>query len=197
MAIARRPILRVRYPAGDKPHYGLFFGAASIYKGIKLFHSRIHGLGLQGNPANAVIVARFLAAMAARNPDGLGAARASIKVDGKRLDSDRYMLILTHTLEQLIFGVRPHWGEEEGSLRLTAVNANPRYFMRVLAGIFQGRRSRLAIPENGFYSHNAHEIRIVLDGGFAVDGELFQADSRQGEIVLDAGGQAAFLRLAS
>lgn len=193
--IVRRPVLRVRHPSGRPPLYGLFFGAASIYKGINLFHSRIHGLGLQGNPANALILARFLMAIAIRDFDELGAAGASITIDGKQLDTNRYMLILTHTLEQLIFGIQPHWGEEEGALRLTAVTANPKFFLRVMAAICQGRRSRMAIPENGFHSHNAHEVRMALDGGFAIDGELFQTDPRQGELVLDAGGQAAFLRL--
>jgi hypothetical protein len=63
-----------------------------------------------------------------------------------------------------------------------------------MAALSLGRHSRLAVPENGFHSHNAREIRMALDGGYALDGELFQADSRQGELVLDAGGQAAFLR---
>jgi hypothetical protein len=193
--IVRRPILRVRHPAGHAPYYGLFFGAASIYRGIRLFHSRIHGLGLQGNPANALIIARYLAAIAARNFDELGAAQATITVDGTPLGTERFMLIMTHTLEQLIFGMRPHWGNEEGALRLTAVTAAPKFTLRVMAALCQCRRSRLAIPENGFYSHNAHEIRMALDGGFAVDGELFQAESRQGDLILDAGGQAAFLRL--
>lgn len=194
IGIVRRPILRVQHPAVRIPQYGLFFGAASIFKGINLFHSRIHDLGLQGNPANAVIVARFLAAIAARDLEELGTARATITVDGTPLATARYMLILTHTLEQLIFGLRPHWGKEEGPLRLTAVTADHRFFLRVMAAISLGRRPRLAIPENGFHSHNAQEIRMALDGGYALDGELFQADSRQGELVLDAGGQAAFLR---
>ena len=193
--ITRRPILRVRHPDGRLPLYGLFFGAACVYKGINLFHSRIHGLGLQGRPANALIVARYLAAIAARDFSKLGAARASISVDGRRLETNDYMLILTYSLEQLIFGMQPHWGQEEGPLRLTAATAHPRYFLRVMAAMCQSRRSRLATPANGYHSHNAHEVRIALDGGFALDGELFQVDSHQGELVLDAGGQAAFLRL--
>jgi hypothetical protein len=195
-SILRRPILRVRHPASEIPHYGLFFGAAVIYKGIRLFHSRIHGLGLKGRPANALILMRYLAAIAARNFDALGAARARITVDGKPLGANRFMMILCYTLDQLIFGMRPHWGQEEGALRLTTVGADPQFVLRVMAAICQGRRSRRATPANGFYSHNAHEIRIALDGGFALDGELFQAAPHQGELILDAGGQAAFLRLS-
>ena len=194
-SIVRRPILRVRHPDGLIPHYGLFFGAAAIYRGIRLFHSRIHGLGLRGRPANALILARYLAAAAARDLEALGATRAKITVDGTPLEAKRFTLILSYTLERLIFGMRPHWGQEEGALRLTAVSADSKFFVRTMAALCQGRRSRLGTAENGFYSHNAHEIRIALDGGFALDGELFQAAPHQGELVLDAGGQAAFLRL--
>ena len=193
--IVRRPILRLRHPTIRLPLYGLFFGAASIAKGIDLFHARIHGTGLEGNPANALILARFLMAIAARDLDRLGAARATITVDGNTLPAEQFILILTYTLERLIFGMQPHWGEEEGALRLTAAAANSRHFLRVMAAMCQGRRSRLAIPQNGFFSHNAHEVRMSLDGSFTLDGELFEIDARQGELVLDAGGQAAFLRL--
>jgi hypothetical protein len=193
--IVRRPILRLRHPARQLPLYGLFFGAAAIYQGIRLFHSRIHGLGLRGRPANALILARYLAAIAYRDLDALGATQAKITVNGAPLEAKRFTLILSYTLEQLIFGMRPHWGQEEGALRLTAVSADAKFILRVVAAICQGRRSRLGDSENGFYSHNAHEIRIALDGGFALDGELFTATPHQGELVLDAGDQAAFLRL--
>lgn len=193
--IVRRPILRLRHPASQLPLYGLFFGAAAIYQGICLFHSRIHGLGLRGRPANALILARYLAAIASRDLDALGATQAKITVDGTPLEAKRFTLILSYTLEQLIFGMRPHWGQEEGALRLTAVSADAKFILRVMAAICQGRRSRLGVSENGIYSHNANEIRIALDGGFALDGELFSATPHQGELVLDACGQAAFLRL--
>ena len=194
--IVRRPILRLQHPTIRLPLYGLFFGAASISKGINLFHKRIHGTGLEGNPANALILARFLMAIAARDLNELGAARATITVDGNTLPAEHFILILTYTLERLIFGMQPHWGTEDGVLRLTAAAATSRHFLRVMAAMCQGRRSRLAIPPNGFYSHNAHEVRMVLNGSFTLDGELFEVDAHQGELVLDAGGQAAFLQLS-
>ena len=194
--IVRRPILRLQHPTIRIPLYGLFFGAASISKGIDLFHSRIHGTGLEGNPANAFILVRFLMAIAARDLNELGAARATITVDGKTLPAEQFILILTYTLERLIFGMQPHWGDEDGMLRFTAATASSRHFLRVMAAMCQGRRSRLARPQNGFFSHNAQEVRMALDGRFTLDGELFEVDARQGELVLDAGGQAAFLQLS-
>ena len=193
--IQRRPVLRVRHPSLPAPQYGMFFGAACIHKGIELFHSRVHGLGLSGEPAHMVIVARFLAALASGDLEGLGAATASVRVDGQALAPHRYMLLLIHSLEQLILGLRPHWGQEDAPLRMTAVSSEPRHFLRVLTSLLCRRRSRLATPANGYFSHNCNEIRLSLASGFAIDGEIFTVDPRLGNLLIDDGGQAAFLRL--
>ncbi|MCG6908273.1 MAG: acylglycerol kinase family protein [Desulfobacteraceae bacterium] len=190
-----RPVLRVRRPAPDLPLYGMFFGAACIYGGIELFHSRVRGLGLRGGPAQLVILARLLAALAAGETAVLKPAAAEIRVDGTRLAPRRFMFITVHTLDGLIFGLRPFWGEGRGALRLTAISAPPRRFMRVLPSLLWGRRTRHTRPENGYFSFNSDQIRLALDGGFALDGERFRADPHQGELILDVGGQATFLRV--
>jgi diacylglycerol kinase (ATP) len=190
-----RPVLRVSGPASPRPLYGMFFGAACIYGGIELFHSRVRGLGLRGGPAQLVILARLLAALAAGETAVLQPAAAQIRVDGARLAPRRFMFITVHTLDGLIFGLRPFWGEGRGPLRLTAISARPRRFMRVLPSLLWGRPTRHTRPENGYYSFNGDQIRLALDGGFALDGERFRADSRQGELTIDVGGQATFLRV--
>ena len=190
-----RPVLRVRRPAADLPLYGMFFGAACIYSGIQLFHERLRGLGLRGGPAQLVILARLLAALAAGETAALTPAAAEIRVDGARLAPRRFMFITVHTLDHLIFGFRPFWGEGCGALRLTAISAQPRRFMRVLPSLLWGRRTRYTRPQNGYFSFNGDQIRLALDGGFALDGERFRADPRRGELILDVGGLATFLRV--
>ncbi|MFY9941683.1 MAG: diacylglycerol kinase family protein [Desulfobacterales bacterium] len=190
-----RPVLRVRRPAADLPLYGMFFGAACIYGGIELFHDRLRGLGLRGGPAQLVILARLLAALAAGETAVLRPAAAEIRVDGARLAPRRFMFITVHTLDHLIFGFRPFWGEGRGPLRLTAISARPRRFLRVLPSLLWGRRTRHTRPENGYFSFNGDQIRLALHGGFALDGERFRADPRQGELILDVGGRATFLRV--
>ncbi|HSM74255.1 MAG TPA: diacylglycerol kinase family protein [Desulfobacterales bacterium] len=190
-----RPVLRVRGPAAELPLYGMFFGAACIYSGIELFHSRVRGLGLRGGPAQLVILARLLAALAAGQTAVLKPAAAEIRVDGARLAPRRFMFITAHTLDGLIFGLRPFWGEGRGALRLTAISARPRRLLRVLPSLLWGRRTRHTRPENGYFSFNGDQIRLALDGGFALDGERFRADPRHGELILEVGGQATFLRV--
>jgi hypothetical protein len=193
--LVTRPVLRVRCPPPGSPLYGMFFGAACIYSGVQLFHDRLRGLGLRGGPAQLVIVARLLAALAAGETEVLKPAAAEIRVDGARLAPGRFMFITAHTLDGLIFGLRPFWGEGRGALRLTAISAPPRRFLRVLPSLLWGRRTRHTRPENGYFSFNCDQIRLALDGGFALDGERFRADPRRGELILEVGGQATFLRV--
>jgi len=190
-----RPVLRVRRPASPMPLYGMFFGAACVYAGIELFHSRVRGLGLRGGPAQLVVLARLLAALAAGETAVLTPAAAEIRVDGARLAPRRFMFITVHTLDHLILGLKPFWGEGRGALRLTAISAQPRRFMHVLPSLLWGRPTRHTRPENGYFSFNGDEIRLALDGGFALDGERFRADCRQGGLTIDVGGLATFLRV--
>ena len=190
-----RPILRVGRPVAPSPIYGLFLGAASIFHGIQLFHTHLRGMGLKGNPANMFIVTRLMAAFATRNFEALGATRATIRLAQRSLPAERYILIVAHTLERLILGLRPHWGDEAGPLRLTAISATPRHFYKSFFHLLCGRYSRHLTPQNGYFSHNADEIQLKLDGGFAIDGETYLADADQGELRIDVGGQAAFVRL--
>ena len=59
----------------------------------------------------------------------------------------------------------------------------------------RGQRCRMRTPENGYFSHNASEVRLKLNSGFMLDGELHPAGPDPQEVVLNNGGQASFLRL--
>jgi hypothetical protein len=59
----------------------------------------------------------------------------------------------------------------------------------------RGRQNPQIKPANGYISHNVDEIQLTLNGGFSLDGQLYQADSRQRPVVVAYGGHASFLQL--
>ncbi len=193
--IARCPVMRVRHPSQHTPQFGMFVGAAAIHRGIELFHSRVHGMGLTGDPAHLLILSRFLAALVSRNAAALGAAPALIHVDDRRLSSRHFLLIAAFSLDRLIMGLRPRWTREGGPIHLTAISADPRHFIPALPSLLWGKPTRRAIEKNGFFSQSGHTIRLSLTGGYAVDGERFFADSREGDLLIDVGGYADFIRI--
>jgi hypothetical protein len=152
-------------------------------------------MGLSGDPAHLMILARFLLALARRDDALVAPVPARIRADRCGLGSGDYLLLLVTTLERLILGLRPFWSRGSGPLRLTAVSARPRGLLRALPALVRGRRNSHATPDNGYLSRCADEIQLALDGGFAVDGELFPADPRSGPVLVQNGGFADFLLL--
>ena len=193
--ILRRAVLRVENSSHPQPLYGMFFGAGCIYQGIQFFHSRVHKLGLSGDPAHLLIFARFLLGLARREDALVAPVSTAIRTGREDIAEGDYLLIMISTLDRLILGLHPFWAQGDNPLHLTAVSTGFRHLFRAMPALTKGHRNRYASPENGYVSVNAHEIRLNMDGGFAIDGELFRADPKRGPLVIQEGGIAEFLRL--
>jgi diacylglycerol kinase (ATP) len=194
--ILRRAVLKVENSSHPEPLYGMFFGAGCITQGIEFFHSRVQKLGLSIGPAHLLIFARFLLGLARREDALLAPVPAAIRADRTEIAEGDYLLMLISTMDRLILGLRPFWAQDDNPLHLTAVRAGFRHLFRgALQAMAQGRRNRYASPENGYVNVNAREIRLDMDGAFAIDGELFRADRERGPVVIQEAGPADFLRL--
>jgi diacylglycerol kinase family enzyme len=193
--VKQRAVLQVQAPGFAEPLFGLFFGAGIICQAIRFFHDRVKTWGLRGGSAQALIVGRYLLALAAKNRDVASPVAMNISLDGKRVDGRQYLLVIVSTLEKLILGFRPYWGCEEGPLKFTAVRAHPQHMLQTVLGLAFGRNSRHPGTEHGFVSHNVHEIELDFRGEFALDGELYTPAAGCGPVVLQKGGPASFLRL--
>jgi hypothetical protein len=192
--ILKRPVLRVEVP-DQESLCGMFFGAAGICQGIRFFHDKIHGLGLRGQLAPGLVIARFLLALARRNSEYVVQVPITIAVNEDPPKQRDSLLVLVTTLERLFFGLRPYWGTENGPLHYTAVFGRPRHLLRALPYLLRGRKCRSGSPEHGYFSHNANELHLSLDSSFALDGEFYTPDSRLGPVVVKNAGPVSFLRL--
>ena len=193
--VERRAVMQVQAPGFVQPLFGLFFGAGIIYQAIQFFHDRVKTWGLRGRSAQALILGRYLLALATKSRDVVSPVPMDIGMDGTRVVGQQCLLVLISTLEKLILGLRPYWGCEEGPLRFTALRAQPKHLLRTLLGLACGRNCRHPGTQQGYLSHNAHEIELDFRGGFALDGELYKPVDGCGPVVVKKGGQASFLRL--
>jgi len=193
--ILQRPVLRVQ-GAGDRgPLYGMFFGAACIYQGIQFFHAKLRARGIHGELAHGVILVRYLLALACKERDVVAPESLTIELNPGRSEQRQVILVLISTLERLILGLRAYWGSEQGALHFTAVDAKPKRLLTVLLNLLCGRRSRHLMPEFGYRSHNISRVRLTLQRGFTLDGELYRPDLQPGQLIVEKGGQASFLQL--
>jgi hypothetical protein len=190
-----RPVLQVQAP-GHQTRYGMFFGTSAIYQGIQYFHQKLNIKGLRGEIGPALTILRFLWSTVRQGSDFIPPVPVSVAMDDNPPQQFDSFVILVSTLERLFLGLYPYWGSESGPLHYTAVRARPRHLLRALPSILRGRSGVHGTPENGFYSHNAHEIKLNLDSGFTLDGQLYTPENQQEPTVVRYGGTASFLEIS-
>jgi len=190
-----RPVLQVQAP-GNPTRYGMFFGASAIYQGIQYFHRKLNTKGLRGEVGPGLTILRFLWSATRRGSDFIPPVPVSVALDDNPPQQFDSLVVLVSTLERLFLGLYPFWGSESGPLHYTAVRARPRHLLRALPSVLRGRSGAHGRPENGFYSHNSHEIKLNLTSGFTLDGQLYTPENRQEPTVVRYGGTATFLGIS-
>jgi len=194
LQVIQRPVLQVTAP-GHQTRYGMFFGASAIYQGIQYFHRNVNTRGLRGEIGPGLTILRFLWSAARRRSNFIPSVPIAVSVDDTPQRQFDSLVVLVSTLERLFLGLYPYWGNETGPLHYTAVRAQPRCLLRALPSILRGRRGPYGTTANGFYSHNAHAIKLNLDSGFTLDGQLYEPYDRREPTVVRCGGTASFLRM--
>ena len=192
--VVQRPVLQVQAP-GHQTYYGMFFGASAIYQGIEYFHRKINTKGLRGELGPGITILRFLWSAVRQRSGFIPPIPVSVTIDDKQAQNFDSFVVLVSTLERLFLGIHPYWGVESGPLHYTAVRAYPQHLLMALPALLRGRQSHVGTNENGFYSHNAHEIKLSLGGGFTLDGQLYTPESQEKPTVVRYGGVANFIRI--
>ncbi|MEJ2761138.1 MAG: diacylglycerol kinase family protein [Gammaproteobacteria bacterium] len=189
--LVRRRAVRIQQQ-GRPDVYGMFFGAGAIAGGVDYFQSRIKKTGMTGEMAAGLVVLKFLGELlVGRRGRIMLPVRASLAetVGG---EEGSYMLILVSTLDRLLLGTRPYWGEGNEPLHFTCIRESPRRFWLSLAPLVTGCGGRLR-GEDGYRSRNVGEVEIMMDDRFVLDGELYSAQSGNGPLRLSATEPAVFL----
>jgi len=89
--------------------------------------------------------------------------------------------------------MRPYWGTETGALHCTWIEYRAQSLLRLFPSVLRGKPRAGATPERGYFSHNAGEIRLWLDGTFTLDGDMHPASTATGPLVITEGGKLEFL----
>lgn len=194
VARIQRSVLRLQVP-GHEVKYGMFFGAASISQGVQYYRKNLHNKRLRGVPGICLTLVRYVwEAIRQRERDAIS-THITVSLDKQPPQEEDFMLLLVSTLDQLFFGLRPFWGVESGPLRFTAVRSRARYLLQVLPALSRGRKAEKGTRENGYYSHNADEVKLYLEESVALDGEVYTPESGQKPTLLKCGGNITFLQL--
>lgn len=188
-----RPFLLVEH--GERaPICGMFFGAGAVADGVGFFNRRLRTLGLGDRLFSRLSIARVLLSLALRGTrtKTLG-ARVVASVDGQAAREHLCIFTLASTLQRLVIGTRPFWGNDRGPLGFTLVEKGARAFWRSLPRIARGSRGDRLTPERGYFSWNATSVELTFDGPFVVDGEAYEARAAEGPVRLSAPREVGWL----
>jgi hypothetical protein len=191
--VERRPVLCV--DLADGPQYAMMFGAGAVYDGIRFARGQLASHGMRGQLGAGIALATFITrVLTGRAGTMFPPLAADVQLDGVDLPPTRYFGILTSTMDRQFLGVSPYWGTEPGPIRFSAMRERPQHLARVIVPAMRGRPSPWLQPEHGYRSRNVDEVVITFDGGFTLDGELFDPAGRAQRLVLTARRAAYFLR---
>ncbi len=185
-----RPVLRMDLGA-QGVQYGTFLGAGILYNAIRLTHDRFPDGRAQGFLGASLTTTTLLGrAVLGRYGGVLSPEKCEVSLDGVPVGPGEYLLVMATTLDRLFLRMNPFWGVEDAPVRFGTVAARLggwRTMMRVLRGLPPGR------PDPGYISHNVHSVTLRMDGGFTIDGELF--DPEPGRLVrISADDRVRFVR---
>jgi hypothetical protein len=77
-------------------------------------------------------------------------------------------------------------------LRLTVMEQHCTKFLGTFVSIARGRPNRNAIPQSGYFSHNAGRIELSMNGSLNLDGEIIHT---AGKVVVSATPCLEFIKL--
>jgi diacylglycerol kinase (ATP) len=193
----KRSILRIRLASNQKPLHGMFFGVGAIYHGTQMGRETKQTIGRLGEWGAGLILAKFLWALATGSRKGLQSVTVGVSTGEARIKYQEYLVVLVTTLERLFLGMKPFWSSTSGPLRFTSLQVPYRYLWRVLPTLLRGKSHPLATNDHGYMSENLSQIRLILNSGFVVDGEMHLPLQQDEPIILELAGELSFVRLPS
>lgn len=192
--VLTRRLIRCEATPGARPLHGMFFGAAAICRAILACRASVHPLRIEAEAAAGVTLAGLLLRRllcGGQNDPVFRGERITVQVDNEEAAEGSYLLLLATTLDRLVLGSRPFWGEGAGGLRFTSIAHPPPHLLRALWPLLTGRRP--AGADGAYVSRNVHRLSLAMDGPWTLDGEMFTGRPER-PVVLQEGAEVCFLR---
>ena len=186
-------VLSLQRTPQEAPIHGMFMGTAAFYRAVMLTYNEIHPIGAERHFAVALSIAVAVFRLFARrnHPKSLWHGdQIGLGIDDSPVAEREYLLFLATTLDHLILGLMPFWGEGEGSLKLTSIDFPPKRLVRALWPLATGR-PKPWLAETGYRSGFARECRLTQTCPIIFDGEIVTPENGT-PVVVRADRQVTF-----
>lgn len=173
-----RPVLSLDLGGGEPTVHGMFMGSAAFYRGTMMGRGSFHPMGAEGPAVVGLSLGLVVMRALMGRPGGILQGDAmTLTPDGDPGASREgdYFLLLATTLDHLILGLTPFWGDGDGPLRLTTVAYPPTRLARALIPLARGR-PRPWMTDNGYHSRRLKCLTLVSACPIVFDGQTFTPD---------------------
>ena len=103
----------------------MFFAVGLIARAVIFSQSKIKQLGITGEIYSGIITLGYLAGVLLGRRSGAWApVKMSIMERNVELHRGSFAFLFASTLDRLLFGMRPYWGQEQEPLHVTFVRTN-------------------------------------------------------------------------
>lgn len=190
--VIERSLIRVDYDRSKPAVCGMFFGTAAVCDAIVLRRRLFPQKWLPDPIAAAMTLAVVLGNAAVGRPGVLSGQTIGIDAAGNSTPARQYTIVIATTLEKILLGGHPFWGEQRGAIKLTSIGSPPRGIVRHAYRLLYGR-DRDRLPPATYASTAADRITLNMDCPFNLDGE-FYAPGSGAELILTRTPPARFVR---
>ncbi|MGH6933516.1 MAG: diacylglycerol/lipid kinase family protein, partial [Dongiaceae bacterium] len=170
----KQSLLTLRRTPDAEPIHGLFLGTAVFHRMVMMAIAEVHPLGVERHLAVAFSIALSVLRLMSRyrRANSLWHGdRINLQIDDQTPREREYLLFLATTLEHLIMGLIPFWGNGDGQLRYTSIDYPVERLGRALWPLIRGQ-PRSWFPAAGYHSGRVQECRLELTCPIVFDGEF-------------------------
>lgn len=189
-----RPVLSVDFGDGRMIERGFLIGGVGFFQGTQIVRRDIHTLGAKQIFAAKLGIAWAILKILMFGPgprSGFHGENIGLTLDGRIERRDCFMF-LGSTLNSVLPGVAPFWGEGPGRLQLTTIDAPPRRFAGAALAVLRGK-PKPWMAEAGYLSRRMEKLELDIRTPVMIDGERFEPPA-SGRIVITAGPVMRFHR---
>ncbi len=193
---ASQPVLSLDLGGGGPATHGMFLGSAAFYRGTMMGRDSFHPMGAEGPAVVGLSLGLVVLRALLGRPGGILKGDPMTLIpdgdDGAARERD-YFLVLATTLDRLILGLTPFWGDGQGPVRLTTVDYPPPRLARALLPLARGR-PRPWMADSGYHSRRLGRITISTACPIIFDGQTYIPDAAR-PVTISGDRRLTFVRL--
>ncbi|HNS85854.1 MAG TPA: diacylglycerol kinase family protein [Parvularculaceae bacterium] len=188
----RRSLMGLRIGARNAPVYGFFLGAGAFTSAVRYSRTEVQSIGAKRSMAMALTIGgAILKSAFGEKPTEPPLVAEFRSPDNNLVGPQPMTMALMTTLQRLVLGVNPFWGEGAGALAVTTIGFPAQKLLGAAPSVLRGK-SEPWFADAGYRSWRTEALEAEFEGTVVFDGEFFDV-RRSEQVAIETTHDAEFL----